>query len=407
MSVRRWGALLTAVVAGPASVLAIGSGVGPAAAAPVPDHEMPFPCGAVWTGTTRSSHSPSSQAIDFNRRDDIGDLLVSSARGRVTRVADLGSRSYGKYVIVDHGGAATSLYAHLQSVWITQGQQVDQGTILGQVGASGRVTGAHLHFEERLDGRVQRPYFHGSTYRFGTTSASQNCPDVPVAGAWDGSAADRVGVFRRGQRSGTFLLQTDGGTQAVRFGRGHDTPVTGDWDGDGRTDVGVRRTGKRLFLLREANGTSISIGLGKVRDVPVTGDWNGDGTTEVGVWRPGSARFRLRAPNGVVTVVPLGSVGAVPVTGDWNSDRRTDLGVFDPATATFTLRTRSGTAAPVLTTVRLGTAADLPVTGDWDGNGTTDVGVWSPSTATFTLRATPTGGRSTAVVTTQRFGRAR
>ena len=37
-----------------------------------PDYEMPFACGDTWNGSSRSSHSPSSYSIDWNRTDDLG-----------------------------------------------------------------------------------------------------------------------------------------------------------------------------------------------------------------------------------------------------------------------------------------------------------------------------------------------
>ena len=373
-----------------------------------PHYEMPFPCGQQWTGTTRSSHRPSQMSIDFNRPGDLGDLLVSAAPGVVTRVADTGSTSYGRYVVVDHGDGHSTLYAHLKSVWTTLGQQVDQGSVIGLVGESGGVTGAHLHFEERLDNSVQQPAFHGAAFLFGTTGASANCPDVPLAGDWDNDQIDEVAVFRRASAGGVFrLARPDGTVEAIRFGRGSDAPVAGDWNGDGQTDVGVRRPGRSTFLLRGADGTSTSLRLGRRTDVPVTGDWNGDRITDVGVWRPGVATFHLLLAPGVVQTVPLGSVGSQPVTGDWNGDGSTDLGVFDPASATFTLRITGADGTAWYTTLTFGAGSDIPVTGDWNGDGVTDVGTWTPSTATYSLRTAPTTGRSTATVTTQRFGRAR
>ena len=68
-----------------------------------PDFEMPFLCGQSWTGTSRSSHSPSYYTIDWNRPDDLGKPVLASAPGVVSRAVSL-TTSYGRYVIVDHGG---------------------------------------------------------------------------------------------------------------------------------------------------------------------------------------------------------------------------------------------------------------------------------------------------------------
>ncbi|HET7357494.1 MAG TPA: VCBS repeat domain-containing M23 family metallopeptidase [Nocardioidaceae bacterium] len=398
-----------AVLAGLLAVApAAAAGTTTTSTAPTVDYEMPFPCAQAWTGDTRATHSPSPLALDFTRPRDYGRLVLAAAAGTVTRVADLGDTSYGRYVVIDHGDGNSTVYAHLKAVWVVQGQQIDQGGIVGQVGDTGNATGAHLHFEERVDG-VDRPvWFHGSVYTAGTTLASANCPDVPVSADRNADGADTVGVFRSRARAGVFRFAVDGGTpEAVGFGRGRDVPVTGDWDGDGTTDVGVRRPGAREFLLRNGDGTTTSVVLGRRTNRPVTGDWDGDGRTDVGVFSAATATFLLRDGDGTLVRVPLGAVGSIPVTGDWNADGVTDVGVFDPAAATFTLRIGYADGSVTLTTVPFGTGSDLPVTGDWDGDGTTDVGTWDPATATFSLRLTPTGSRSTSDVTTFRFGRHR
>jgi hypothetical protein len=354
-------------------------------ASTLPDHELPFVCGEQWTGTTRSQHSPSPLAVDFNRPGDLGALAVSSAPGYVSRVEDAGDRSYGKWVLVDHGGGYSSLYAHLLVQWVVPGQAVDAGAPLGRVGDTGGVSGAHLHFEQRSGGSVQHPVFGGASYLFGSTTASANCPDVPLAGDWDGDGTDDVGVFRR-RGSGVFVRHTVQGDSRIVLGRGSDAPVTGDWDGDGVDEVGVRRQGSRTFHLRHADGSVISRQLGLVRDVPVTGDWDGDGDSDLGVWRPGAGRFRLLQADGTQRVVALGTAGSQPLTGDWNGDGVTDVGVYDAITKTFTLRSTGANGTSVTSGVVFGSGSDLPVTGDWNGDGVTDLGTWTPTTATFTLR---------------------
>jgi hypothetical protein len=396
---------MAAVVA--ATVAATVLSATPAAAAPAPDYEAPFTCGAQWVGTTRSGHSPSYYSVDFNRPDDIGDLVVSTAPGLVTRVADTGSSSYGKYVIVDHGNGDTSLYAHMLAQYVVAGQRVDQGTSLGLVGTSGGSTGPHLHFEEKAAGSVQPPYFHQERYAFGTTLTSRNCGDVPMAGDWDDRRGEEVAVFRRKAGTGMFRLFGPGGAvQRVPWGHPGDSPVSGDWDGNGRTDVGVRAAGSNTFVLRSASGAARSLSLGEIGDQPVAGDWNGDGTTEIGVWRPADHAFRLRLASGAVKQVSLGSTGSLPVTGDWNGDGTTNVGVFNASTGSFTLRVASSSGASVRT-VRLGTSTHLPVTGDWNGDGFTDVGVWSPTTRRFTLRTLLGGDPARTSTTTQLFGRPR
>ena len=145
-------------------------------AQPLTAYEMPFPCGEVWTGTTRSSHSPSVRSIDFNRTDDFTDPVVAAAAGVVTTAVTGRNRpSYGQFVVVDHGNGESTLYAHLDSVTVTVGQAVSAGTQVGTLGNTGNSYGAHLHFEERLGSTVVDSWFHGARYVFGTVQESQNC----------------------------------------------------------------------------------------------------------------------------------------------------------------------------------------------------------------------------------------
>ena len=60
--------------------------------------------------------------------------------------------SYGNYIKIDHGDGIESLYAHLSEVLVSEGESVVQGQIIAYSGNTGRTTGAHLHFEIRLNG---------------------------------------------------------------------------------------------------------------------------------------------------------------------------------------------------------------------------------------------------------------
>ena len=158
----------------------------PAVAEPVTNFEMPFPCGEQWTGTTRSSHSPSSRAIDWNRADDVNDPVVASAAGVITVADKVNDSGYGRWVTIDHGNNERTIYAHLSSVTVSVGQRVDQGQQVGTLGTTGNSTGPHLHFEERSGSTVLWPFLHGAKFVFGTTPTSKNCVEVPMAVDWNG-----------------------------------------------------------------------------------------------------------------------------------------------------------------------------------------------------------------------------
>jgi len=352
-----------------------------AAAVAPPDFEAPFRCGQDWRAETRSGHSPSIYAVDFNRDDDYRASVRAAAPGVVTTVANTGSTSYGRYIRVSHGRGWESLYAHLDAQFVVVGQRVDQGAMIGLLGTSGGSTGPHLHFEERRNGSVLPAVFHGRPLDYNTTIRSRNCGDSPIAGNWAGDRGTEVGVFRPLHETNAFRLRKAGGTATVvRFGASGDRPVVGDWDGDGRTGVGVWNPMTRSFALRADDGGVRRISLGKVRDVPVTGDWNGDGRTDVGVFRPGKQIFLLRAADGSVTRLGFGSVGSIPVTGDWDGDGRTDIGVYDKGGSTWTLRAGKGQVE----TTSFGRGG-LPVAGDWDGDGVASPGSWRTANAVFRL----------------------
>ena len=68
---------------------------------------------------------------------------------------------YGKVVILDHGTVAgkptTTLYAHMSSIKVSQGQFVNKGDVLGYEGTTGYSTGPHVHFEVRINGKPNNP----------------------------------------------------------------------------------------------------------------------------------------------------------------------------------------------------------------------------------------------------------
>lgn len=66
-------------------------------------------------------------------------------------------RGYGQVVILDHGRSYSTVYAHLSSTAVREGQTVRAGTVVGRVGKTGTTTGYHLHFEVRVGSHVKNP----------------------------------------------------------------------------------------------------------------------------------------------------------------------------------------------------------------------------------------------------------
>lgn len=66
-------------------------------------------------------------------------------------------RGYGNVVFVGHRNQITTVYAHLSRIDVKRGQPVSQSQVIGAVGATGWVTGPHLHFEYRVNGSYQDP----------------------------------------------------------------------------------------------------------------------------------------------------------------------------------------------------------------------------------------------------------
>ncbi len=105
--------------------------------------------------------------VKFHSGIDIGagygDTIMASASGTVIYVTEpyegcnKGGSGYGNYCIIDHGNGYSTLYGHARDIYVYEGQYVDAGQAIGEVGSTGTSTGAHLHFEIRLWGDPKDP----------------------------------------------------------------------------------------------------------------------------------------------------------------------------------------------------------------------------------------------------------
>lgn len=106
----------------------------------------------------RRLHPVTGQVRPHNGIDyaaSVGTPVMSSGAGRV--IASAYNNLNGHYVFVQHGERYVTKYLHLSKRLVKKGQRVKQGELIGRVGATGRVTGAHLHYEFLVDGVHRNP----------------------------------------------------------------------------------------------------------------------------------------------------------------------------------------------------------------------------------------------------------
>ncbi|WP_434551554.1 peptidoglycan DD-metalloendopeptidase family protein [Microlunatus sp. Y2014] len=160
--------------------------------------------------------------------------VLAAASGRVRGVTNLGDRSYGLYVDIDHGqvtyaGTTVTLvtrYAHLASTTVQVGDTVTAGQPIAVEGASGGVTGRHLHFETLIDDKPVNPRTSMKTLAglaFTGQPGKRQPGTGPAAGA-AGLLADPQGVDQ------TSLLAPDAHDNAatiIRVGQQRGIPARG------------------------------------------------------------------------------------------------------------------------------------------------------------------------------------
>lgn len=127
--------------------------------------ELPFGYVSPVAGMTSSGFGyrlhPLRNEVLFHYGTDFaawtGTEILAFADGTVGMVGwDAG---YGNYIIVQHAGGWRTLYAHCSAVYVTGGDTVTAGQCIGLVGATGNVTGPHLHLELTCEGVYYNPEF--------------------------------------------------------------------------------------------------------------------------------------------------------------------------------------------------------------------------------------------------------
>jgi len=97
----------------------------------------------------------------YHPGDDIANrsapAISASDGGKVIVAGWPDNFGYGNRVVIDHGNGYTTLYAHMSNVYVSIGDMVSRGQLIGQMGSTGRSTGTHLHFEIHYRGVAVNP----------------------------------------------------------------------------------------------------------------------------------------------------------------------------------------------------------------------------------------------------------
>jgi murein DD-endopeptidase MepM/ murein hydrolase activator NlpD len=104
----------------------------------------------IFNGQARAPHAGA------DLKASTGTPILSTNRGRVVLARDLFYT--GNTVVLDHGLGIYTIYAHLSKINVKPGTMVENGALLGLAGATGRVTGPHLHWSARVQGARVDPF---------------------------------------------------------------------------------------------------------------------------------------------------------------------------------------------------------------------------------------------------------
>ncbi len=102
---------------------------------------------------------PFTAKPDFHPGLDISAAVGTPIRATAAGTVELAAVSgdYGNLVVIDHGFGLVTRYGHISRFAVWKGQQVSRGEIIGYVGATGRATGPHLHYEVLANGKLMNP----------------------------------------------------------------------------------------------------------------------------------------------------------------------------------------------------------------------------------------------------------
>jgi murein DD-endopeptidase MepM/ murein hydrolase activator NlpD len=118
-----------------------------------------WPMEGIFTSPFGVRRNPFGGGTEFHQGIDIANKIGTEIRAAGDGVVTFaGVKSgWGRMVLISHGYGYVSLYAHCSSTEVLEGQEVKKGDVIAQCGATGRVTGPHLHYGVQLKGEFIDP----------------------------------------------------------------------------------------------------------------------------------------------------------------------------------------------------------------------------------------------------------
>ena len=147
-------------------VLIVPDGAPPAAPKPAPTQYLArenIPVSDLGSGRFGwpASGDPAQYFSWYHPALDISNLgggpIRASDSGTVTVAGWPDNYGYGNRVVINHGNGYTTLYGHLSAIYVSPGQNISKGDVIGAMGSTGRSTGVHVHLEIRKDGVALNP----------------------------------------------------------------------------------------------------------------------------------------------------------------------------------------------------------------------------------------------------------
>jgi lipoprotein NlpD len=134
-----------------------GAAAGSGAGAKIPSGKLLWPVDGVLISRFGKRGKTTHEGLDIAAPE--GTAVLAAADGKVI-YSGSGVRGYGNLVLVKHEGGLVTVYAHNHRNLVLEGAPVKQGQVIAEVGATGKATGSHLHFEVRMGEVPEDPLPH-------------------------------------------------------------------------------------------------------------------------------------------------------------------------------------------------------------------------------------------------------